>query len=206
MYQTRAKLTKKIPIERKGTRYIARSLVDLENSVPVVVAVRNMLNLATTAKEVREMIKQKLLKLNGKEIKDYRDSIRLFNVFEAGESYVLTFTANGKFTFEKTKDKERICKVIDKKILKGNKTQLNLHDGSNVLSEDRKINTQDTVYLDFSGKITKHVPLEKTKNCFIIAGKYIGNKGKIISVEGSKAKIQLKDKETVLERQQVVAL
>ncbi|MFH1290139.1 MAG: KOW motif-containing protein [Nanoarchaeota archaeon] len=209
MHQTRAKVTKKMPIPRKGTKYVARSLIDLENSVPVVVAVRDMLKFARTVKEVREMIKNKQLKINGKEVKDYRDSIRLFNLFEADKSYLLTLTPTGKFSLEETKSKERPCKVINKKVLKGRKVQLNLHDGSNILvPEKEKINTQDTVYLDLEGKLKKHLSFEKGKECLVIAGKFLGQTGKVESIENSKAKIRLKEKEleTTLKKKGVIVL
>jgi small subunit ribosomal protein S4e len=204
MHRLRAEFTKKVPIPRKGTKYVARPLSHLNNSVPVVIAIRDMLKLAITAKEVKEMIKQKLLKINGKEVRDYRESIRLFNILEADKLYFLTLTENGRFAFEETKSKERICKVINKKILKNKKIQLNLHDGSNVLPKE-KININDSVYLDFSGKITGHIPFEKGRTCFVISGKYLGNKAKIEELS-DKVKLKLKDKQVVLEKRSVVVI
>ncbi|MBU1051632.1 MAG: hypothetical protein KJ718_03685 [Nanoarchaeota archaeon] len=208
MHQTRSQVNKKIPIPRKGTKYVARSLSHLKNSVPVVIAVRDMLNLANTTHEVKEMIKQKLLKINGREVKDHRDSIKLFNLFDADNQYLLTLTTNGKFVFKETKNKERSCKVINKKVLKGKKIQLNLHEGSNILSSDKKINTQDTIYLDHEGKITKHIPFEKGKECIVIKGKFLGQKGKVEFIEDNKAKIKLKEKdiETELDKNGVIVL
>ncbi|MBU0467264.1 MAG: hypothetical protein KKF39_06400 [Nanoarchaeota archaeon] len=208
MHQTRSQVNKKIPIPRKGTKYVARSLSHLKNSVPVVIAVRYMLNLANTTHEVKEMIKQKLLKINGREVKDHRDSIKLFNLFDADNQYLLTLTTNGKFVFKETKNKERSCKVINKKVLKGKKIQLNLHEGSNILSSDKKINTQDTIYLDHEGKITKHIPFEKGKECIVIKGKFLGQKGKVEFIEDNKAKIKLKEKdiETELDKNGVIVL
>ena len=208
MYQSRAQLTKKIPIPRKGTKYVARSFVDLQNSIPVVVAVREMLKLARTKKEVKKMINQKLLKINGKEVKEVRDSIRLFNIFSADKDYVLTLKTSGRFTLEETKHaKERICKLINKKLISGGKIQLNFHDGTNIIT-DKKINIHDTVLLDFSLKITGHIPFEKGKSCFVTSGKYVGQKGKIESVEDGKAKIKLEnnDLSVTLEKQMVVVI
>mgnify|MGYP003705114591 CR=1 FL=1 len=68
---------------------------------------------------------------------------------------------------EETKEKDRICKVTNKKLLKKNQIQLNLHDGSNILTKD-KINTHDTIYLSPENKITKHIPLEKAKEWFSV--------------------------------------
>ncbi len=205
MHLTRAKAIKKLPITRKGTKYVARPMSHVNNSVPVVIALRDMLKLAGTTKEVKGMIKQKLIKINGREVKDYRDSIKLFNVLGAGKSYMLTLTKNRRFKLEETKLEERLCKVTDKTIQKGKKIQINLHDGSSVLS-DEKINTQDTVYLDYAGKIKKHVPFEKGKDCFIFSGKYMGSKGKVESVEAGLAKIKLNDKTVFLEKGGVIVL
>ena len=205
MHQTRAQVSKKIPIPRKGTKYLARQRGDLENSVAVVVAVRDMLKLARTAKEVNEMIKQKLLKINGREVKDFREAVKLFNILEADKSYILTLNQIGKFSLEETKSKERICKVINKKILNGKKTQLNLHDGSNLISS-QKVAVGDTIHLDFSGKMTKHVSFEKGKECLITSGKYIGFKGKIESTENGKVTVKLKDKSPILDKWSIIVI
>lgn len=198
MHQTRAELTKKIPIPRKGTKYVARSFMDLDNSIPVVVAVREMLKLAKTKKEVKKMINQKLLKINGKEVKEIRDSIRLFNIFSADKNYVLKLNSSGRFFLEETKQfKERICKVLNKKLISQGRVQLNLHDGTNVVT-DKKIDVHDTVLLDLSSKIAGHIPFEKGKNCFIISGRYVGKKGKIESSENGKAKVKLEDDDSVI--------
>jgi small subunit ribosomal protein S4e len=205
MHQTRAQTTTKIPIPRKGTKFVARSFGDLQNSVPVVVAVRDMLKLAQTSAEVKKMINKKSLKINGKEVKDARDSIRLFNVLEADKTYVLTLTDNGRFALEESKSKDRMCKVINKTILRGKITQLNLHDGSNVISKD-KVAVQDTLYLGLDGKISKHVSLEKGKECFVISGKYLGKKGKIESVENGTAKVKIGEYSLELEKRRILAL
>ncbi len=194
MHQTRAETSKKIPIERKGTKYVVRSLGSLENSIPVLIAIREMLRLAQHRKEINHMIHNKMLKINGREVKDYREPIYLFNILEAGKHYILSLTENGKFKFEETKSSsQRLCKVIGKKMLKGKKIQVNLHDGTNVQTSD-KISVSDSVYLDLKGKITKHVALEKGKSCFIIAGKYSGFSAKIESVEGNYVQIDIPGK------------
>jgi small subunit ribosomal protein S4e len=205
MHQSRAQVSKKIPIPRKGTKYVAKAFVDPQNSVPVVIAVRDMLKLARTSKEVKRMIHDKALKINNKEAKELRDSIRLFNIFQADKTYVLTLTENGRFKFEETKEKERLCKVIGKTLQRKNQTQINLHDGTNILTKD-EIKVNDSLYLDDKNKIAKHIPFEKGRSCLIISGKYIGKKGKIVSIENGKAKINLGDRETDLDKRRVIAL
>lgn len=194
MHQTRAETSKRMPIERKGTKYLVRSLGSLQNSVPVLIAIREMLHLAQTRKEVEHMIHNKMLKINGREVKDYREPVYLFNILEAGKHYILSLSENGKFKLEETKSStQRLCKIIGKKMMKGKKIQVNLHDGTNLITGD-KLSVGDSVYLDSKGKIAKHVAVEKGKSCFIVAGRYSGFSAKIESVEGNFLQVNISDK------------
>lgn len=194
MYQTRQAASTKLPIQRKGTKYVARALSHVQNSVPVVIAVRDMLKLARTAREVKKMINEKKLRINGKPANDYRDSICLFNIFEADKIYRLSLLRTGKFTFEElNKIENRLCKVTGKKIVKNRKIQLNLHDGTNVLTDKKNIMVGDSVYLDLKNKIIEYVPLDKVRKIFVVKGKHIGLKGVIESINNNETKIKLED-------------
>jgi len=206
MHQTRQQATTRLPIERKGTKYVARASSDLENAVPVVIAMRDILKLAKTTREVKKMITQKMLKINGREVKSHNDSIKLFNIFEAGKTYILKLSPTRKFFLEETKDsKERLCKVIGKKILSGNKVQINLHDGTNVFG-DEKIKTGDSVYLDLSNKIKSHVSPEKGKEVFVISGRYEGQHGKISDVQDKKMLVKFKEGSSTLNLKNLIVL
>lgn len=207
MYQTRSEVSRKLPIPRKGTKYVARARSHIQDSVPIVVALRDMLKLARTSREVKKMINKKLLKINGTEVKDHRDSIKLFNILHADKDYLLTLKSTGRFALEETKEKNRACRIINKKVLKGKSVQLNLHDGSNILSDD-KVKVYDTVYLDFNGKISKHVSFEKGSECIVLSGKYLGHKGKITSITDGKVKVTIKDTEDtpILKKESIMIL
>jgi len=205
MHQTRQQASTRLPIKRKGTKYVARASSDLENSVPVVIAVRDILKMAKTKREVKKMINQKMLKINGREVIDHNDAIKLFNIFEAGKTYVLKLSPTRKFFFEETKNTgERLCKVIGKKVLSGKKVQINLHDGTNVLG-DNKLKTGDSVYLDSSGKIKRHVSPEKGKEVFVISGRYEGQHGKIAEA-GKKMLIKFKENSSTLDMKNLIVL
>lgn len=207
MHQTRAHVTTKIPINRKGTQYVARASSHKSDSVPVIIAVRDMLHLAKTAKEVNEMIKDRLLKINHKAVKDYRESIKLFNILEAGKTYRLTILPTNKYSFEEiSKTDPRLCKVTDKKLLNNNVLQLNLHDGTNLVTKS-KISTNDSVYLDSENKIKSHVAFEKGKKAFIISGKYTGKHGVIKEIKSNGVLISFdKEGSAVLNKNQLVAM
>lgn len=207
MHQTRKESSVKLPIRRKGTKYLARARSHLKDSVPVVIAVRDMLKLARTSREVKKMIHEKMLKLNGRLVIDERDSIQLFNIFEADKKYELSILPTGKFFFKDAgKGNERLCKIINKTLVKDGKIQLNLHDGTNVLSNDKKFKTGDSIYFDLSGKIKTHVTLEKGKEIFVVSGKYHGRNSKIDKLEAGKVYVKLNGKETILNKESVFVL
>ena len=198
MHQTRNEASVRLPILRKGTKYIASGKGNPDNSVSVLIAVRDILKLANTAKEVKEMIKQKKLKVNNRIVRNDKEEVHLFNILEADKPYRLSILPTNKFAFESVSLKDgKLCKVVNKHLFKGNRIQLNLNDGTNLLSKE-KISVGDSLYIDFSGKILKHIPIEKGKKALVFKGKYSGNKVSIESVEDKKASIKLENGSTTI--------
>ena len=203
MHRTRESVPSTIPISRKGTKYVVRPLSHLASAVPVVIAVRDMLKIARNTREVKSMIHQKVLKLNGRVVHDFRESIKLFNILEADKKYQLILLPTKRFSLEEVKSDDRICKIIGKVMLPGKKIQFNLHDGSNIISTD-KLEVNDTVIIH-AGKIKKHISLKTAKEVFVMYGKYVGQKGKIHSLN-EKAEVKLEDKTVELNKSAIVAL
>lgn len=197
MHQTRKELSKHIPLPKKGTKYVARAMSNIKNSVPVLIALRDMLKLAENAREVKALIHQKKIKLNGKLVHDMHQSIQLFNILDAGKQYVLTMLPTKKFSFSHSNSKERACKVVSRRLVSKNKIQLNLHDGTNIIGKE-SIKINDTIYLNFSNKIISHKPLEKGANIFIIFGKYAGSEGVLHSIKKGFASVKIHKEEIVL--------
>lgn len=203
MYQKRTQIIRSIPLARKGTKYVVRAADHIREGVPVSIAIRDMLKLARTSKEVKKIVNSKSLKLNGKEIKDIKECIKMFNILEADKKYVLKVLTSGRFYFEETKDNHRLAKIINKKVLPGGKMQLNLHDGSNLISKE-KVNVGDSLRLTIDGKMEKIITLEKGKEIFVISGRSIGKIGKIKSVEGNHVRVEFEDKEVVLDKSHLI--
>lgn len=204
MHQNRHAVSKKIPITRKGTKYVVRTNSHLKTSVPVLIALREMLKLAKSSKEVKAMIHHGMLKINNKPVTDHRQAIKIFNLLTADKNYMLTFSPNGKYTLQIHDKQERPCKVINKKLLSKNTIQYNLHDGSNLISKE-KISVQDTVYLDKDGKVKSVKPLEKSAKVFIFKGKYSGKSGVIKSID-SRVTTEIDSKAVILEKGCMIAI
>jgi len=185
----RQKVPKNWPIERKGTAYIVRPNANISNGIPILVVLRDMLKLAQNRKEVKKAIHVKDLLLNGSPVKDEKNSILLFDtltIVPSNESYRLSLSEKGKFQIEKInagEETHKVAKVINKKILKGKKTQLNLSDGRNFLS-DIECNINDSVLIDLNKKkIEKCLPLKEKADVLVFAGKHAGKKANINKID-----------------------
>jgi small subunit ribosomal protein S4e len=122
------------------------------------------------------------------------------NILPLKKCYRLELSDSGKFYLNEIKESEaskKIAKVVNKKLLKGKKLQLNLSDGRNFLS-DLKCKTNDSVLINLkTGKIEKCIPLKEKAEVIVFSGKHVGDKGQIISLnlEDKIAKIKSKEKE-----------
>ena len=197
MHLKRQKVPKNWPIERKGTAYIVRPNANISNGIPILIALRDMLKLAQNRKEVKKAIHVKNLLLNGYPVRDEKNSISLFDtltIVPSNESYKLSLSEKGKFQIEKIsagEETHKIAKVINKRILKGKKIQLNLSDGRNFLS-DIKCNVNDSVLIDLKKKkIEKCLPLKEKGKVLVFAGKHAGKKANINKIDQVKKMAEL---------------
>jgi small subunit ribosomal protein S4e len=205
MHQTRSEVIKALPLARKGTKYVARASRNSSNSVPLLIAVRDMLNLANTSKEVKGMIHNKKLKINGKLAKSLTDPICLFSRIEADKNYLLIMLPTGRFSFVETKEHDRKLKIIGKTMVGGKRLQYALHDGTNILSE-KDFSVGDTLILTNDNKISKHISLDKGKEVFAFSGSYTGKNGKIQDVSGNKITVKFDKEEAVIDKSHVIVI
>lgn len=193
MHVKRHTIQKTWPIPRKGTKYVIRASHNQKTSIPVLIILRDMLKLAKNRKEVKKILQEKKVLLNGKEVKKEELSVSPFDLIQIGsEVYELGFSDKGKFVLKETARKEQILKVISKKILKNKKIQLNLLHGKNILIDNKeKMKTGDSVVVQ-TNKIIKVLPVEPGREIIMFAGKYRGETGKIEKIENNLASIDSK--------------
>lgn len=206
MHQTRNEVIRLLPLPRKGTKYIAYAARHNSTSVPVVIAVRDMLKLASTTKEAKHMIHNKMLRVNGHIVKDLHDPITLFSIFQADKKYKLMILPTGRFAFEETKDITRLLKIVGKTAVGKGLLQYNLHDGTNVISKE-SMPVGDTLVIDFENKIKKHIALEKGKKVSVFSGSNVGKQGIVSSVNGRTVTVNIDGENggIVLHRAHVIA-
>lgn len=191
---TRQESPKKWPIERKGSVYLVRPNSNLNQGVPLLIVLREMLKLGQDRREVKRIIHSRQVLVNEKPVIDEKNSILFLDtlrIIPIKKSYRLELSDKGKFYLNEIKENEadkKIAKIIDKRLLKGKRIQLNLSDGRNFLS-DIKCETNDSLIINFkTGKIERCLPLKEKAEVIIFSGKHAGNKGEIVNLD-KKAKM-----------------
>ncbi len=185
----RQKVPKSWPIPRKGTTFVVKPRENLNKGIPILIILRDILRIAKNRKEVKKIIHEKSVLLNGKIVKDEKNSATLFDVITINslkKNYRLDLSEKGKFKLEEIKETEagqKVSKIINKKMLKKKRMQLNLIDGRNFLS-DIKCKTNDSVIIDLKNKkIEKCLPLQEKANAIVFGGKHAGARGKIDKID-----------------------
>ena len=154
--------------------------------MPLVVVMRDVLKFVQNKKELKRILNEKGISINHKEIRETNYPIALFDVLSfANKNYKAMLSEHRKMIFEEITAKQaetKVYKVMSRKLLSKNKSQLNLMQGKNILTED-KIKTGDSVVLSLKdNKIIKTLPMEKGQVGFALKGKHMGSFGKIIDI------------------------
>lgn len=192
MHKNRKNIGTYWPVPKKGTKYIARSSHNNENSIPLSVLLRDVLKVVRTTKELKKVLQEKLIQINGKEINNHKYPVGLFDVVSIdGRNLRIIIGANKKFKAEdigKSDAEIKVIKIIGKKQIGKDKIQFNLVDGRNIISNENAFVGDSVVYNHKTGKITKILKLEKGNDAFVVKGKHAGFRGKITGVlkEGGK--------------------
>jgi small subunit ribosomal protein S4e len=200
-YLKRHSIPKNWSVPRKGTKYVICPESNIKLGVPVLILLRDLLKIAKNRKEVKKVIHERAILINGSIVKSEGQSLTLFDILTivpSKENYKINLNEKGKFFAEKIKDADfKVSKVIKRTKLKNNKIQINLSDGRNFLSEE-KCNTHDSALINLKkNQIEKILPLKEKAKIFVFAGKHTGKQGEVIKVDQEHKMIEAKDNDFV---------
>jgi len=197
MHLKRQEVPKSWPTYRKGTKYVVRPLAAPEKGVPLLLVLREMLKIARNRKEVKRAIFLKQILVNNNIPRDEKKSVLLFDtlsVIPTKKTYKLGLSEKGKFLLMEIKENEankKIAKIVDKRMLKGKKVQLNLSDGRNLLS-DINCKVNDSIIINFKEKkAEKCLPLKTGTQAIVFSGKHAGKMGEIKNIDLQKKIVKM---------------
>jgi len=175
----------------------------MRECLPLIILLRNRLKYALTRNEVTKIVKQRLIKVDGKVRTDstypagFQDVI---TIEKTGENFRLLLDTKGRFVLQPISADEakyKLCKV--KKLIVGGKgiPFVVLHDGRTVRYPDPLIRANDSVKFDIqTGKITDFVKFDVGNVVMVTGGRNMGRVGVIVNRErhpGSFDIVHIKD-------------
>jgi|TARA_X000001036_G_scaffold131296_1_gene124104 small subunit ribosomal protein S4e len=149
--------------------------------MPVSLVIRDVLGLAKTTREVRFILHNELAKIDGRVVKDTRRGVGLMDVLSLGDvHYRCVMDHNGRLRYRNISADDagwKICRIEGKTTIKGGQTQLNLHDGRNIIVDDpTEYNTGDSLKLGLPDqKIIEHIRFGEGTRCYLIGGGHVGS-------------------------------
>ena len=169
--------------------------------IPLRVLLRDVLKLCSDAGEADDAIRKGEIIVDKKPRKDPAYPVGLMDVIEIPKThkcYRVSVDKHG-LSLEEIKHEEaekKLCRIQDKRKIRGGLIQLNLHDGRNVLTQNNDYRPNDSLLIELPGqKILEHFQFDRNSPAMIIAGKNLGAKGKIKEIF---------DRKTMIERSRIV--
>ena len=172
-------------LHRKEKTWTIRPLPgphQVTQSISLGVLVRDYLQLCDTRREARQILSLGNILVDGIIRKDLKFPVGLMDVIAIPKEkkyFRLVFDKRGKLTIVpiSSSDAEwKLRRIENKSTLKGNKTQLNLHDGTNILmKDDTSYNVGDVLKMKLKDHSVSDVfPRKKGTISFIIGGSHTG--------------------------------
>jgi small subunit ribosomal protein S4e len=171
--------------------------------LPLIIILRNRLKYALTKKEVKYILMQRFVKVDGKvrtEPAYPAGFMDVISIEKTGEHFRLLFDTKGRFTLHRITVEEAKYKLAKvRRVTLGPKgiPVLNTYDGRTIRYPDPLIAANDTVRIDLeTGKILEFVKFDNGHMCTITGGRNMGRVGVIVNRErhpGSFDIVQVKD-------------
>lgn len=180
-------------IAKKTNKFITKTAPGPHNAnaMPIAVWLRDHMQYARNMKEVKQILGQKDVIINGKPCRDPKMGIGIFDIIampKINKYYRILRDRKGRHVsveIDAEAAKSRLCKVRNKTVIPGGKVQLNLRYGANIIA-DNTYKSNDSVVISLVPeerfKIIDHFPFAAGNMAMIIGGKHSGKVARIIDI------------------------
>jgi small subunit ribosomal protein S4e len=189
-HQKRVTVPRSWPIARKNHKWVAKASPgphSSEESMPLVMVIRDMLKLADNSREAKTLLYEGKVLVDGKVVKDHKQPVGIFDIISIpalNQDYRMLRDEKGMFFFKpiEAADRKKLVRIENKTTLKGNKQQLNLNDGSNRL-EEGDFKPGDSLILSIpEKKIEDRIEFKEGNLVVVVGGKHSGQTGQIKAI------------------------
>ena len=162
----------------------------VERCMPLGLILRDMLRVCDTAREARHILNARSVLVDGRAVTDPKFPVGLMDVLALEETkshYRMLVDTRGRMhllPIDPADAKWKLCRIEDKTTVRSGKTQLNLHDGRNVLLEKDAHKTGTTLKLGVPDqKVLGHYDLGEGATALITGGKHVGELAHVLAVQ-----------------------
>lgn len=152
-----------------------------KHSIPLAVLVRDILKVAPTLREVRQILNGRMLLVDGKVRVNEKFPVGLMDVIsmpKADKHYRMMVDNKARLVpveIKKDAASLKLLKVVGKHTVPGGKLSYALHDGRNMLG-DNHVKVGDSVVVSLpEAKMKTHLKRDKGSMCLIMEGKHAGS-------------------------------
>jgi small subunit ribosomal protein S4e len=170
----------------------------LKECLPISLFLRNRLKYALNMKEVQTILKQRLIKIDGKVRTDEKFPCGFNDVIQIeknNEQFRLLYDVKGRFTVHRITPQEATYKLVRVKSLKTgprNVPFLTTSDGRTIRYPDPLVKVNDTIRLDLKTyKILDFIKFETGNQCMVTGGRNTGRVGTILNIERHKGSFDI---------------
>ena len=182
-------------IPKKVQKFVMKTAPGPHNAggLPVGVWLREHIGIAQNASEVRKILHQRDVLVNGRPCRNPQIGLGVFDIVsipKLGKHYRIQLDKLGNLISVEIPEesaKTRLCKIRNKTVIKGGKVQLNLAYGANILADNTyKAKDSIVVTLGTDGedrfRIIDHFPFAEGNVAMIVGGKHSGKVGRIVEI------------------------
>jgi small subunit ribosomal protein S4e len=182
----------------------------IEDSLPLLIVIRDILGLADNSREAKRIINNGEILVDGLVRKDYKFPVGFMDVVQIPKNegiFRVLPDEKGRLILHPIKEENaefKLCGISNKTTIKGGKTQLNLHDARNIIVEDQ-FNAGDVIILKIpEQEVIDTISFEEGTIGLVTGGKHIGEIGEIKEINITKSSmpntvvIETEDKKTFL--------
>lgn len=162
----------------------------LERALPLGTVVRDFLKLATTGREASRVIGAGDVTVDGRVVKDAKFAVGFMDVIAVPknkQAWRAFIDGKARLRFVPIDDTQaawKLAQITGKTTVSGGRTQLNFHDGRNLLVKKDDYATGDVLRLELpSQKVLGHFPLKEGSAVLITDGRHAGEVAPVKTIE-----------------------
>lgn len=162
----------------------------IERALPLGTVLRDYLKLAATGREAARVIGAGDVLVDGRIVKDAKFAVGFMDVVsipktkQAWRVFIDDKARLRVIPIESAQAGWKLAQITGKSTVAGGQTQLNLHDGRNLLVKKDDYSTGDVLRLEVPGqKVVGHFPLKEGSQVLITDGRHAGEVAPVKSIE-----------------------